>query len=184
MTCLIHLNGPPGIGKSTISALYADRHPGTLNLDIDSLQGLVGGWKEPDNHTHQVLRPVALAMAATHLHGGRDVILPQYLARLDEINAFEEVAAENAADFLEFILFDTKEGSIARFDRRRDRTLWGQHNRRAVSLLGGPTMLASMYDQLLEIGRQRRSAVVIRSEVGAIEDTYALLITGLSRTRG
>jgi MoxR-like ATPase len=32
---LVHLNGPPGIGKSTLAAVYADRHPGTLNLDVD-----------------------------------------------------------------------------------------------------------------------------------------------------
>ncbi len=70
MATLIHLNGPPGIGKSTLAALYADRHPGTLNLDIDTLHPLVGGWQDPDNHTHQVLRPVALAMASTHLGGG------------------------------------------------------------------------------------------------------------------
>jgi hypothetical protein len=39
---LVHLNGPPGIGKSTPSALYADRNPGTLNLDVDFLHRLVG----------------------------------------------------------------------------------------------------------------------------------------------
>ena len=67
VTCLILLNGPPGIGKSTLSALYTDRHPGTLNLDIDSLHRLVGGWQDPENRTHDVLRPVALVMASTHL---------------------------------------------------------------------------------------------------------------------
>ena len=71
VTSLIHLNGPPGIGKSTLSALYAERHPGTLNLDIDSLHRLVGGWQDVDNRTHDVLRPVALAMASAHLRGGR-----------------------------------------------------------------------------------------------------------------
>jgi hypothetical protein len=122
-------------------------------------------------------------MAATHLQSGRDVVVPQYLARLDEINTFEEVATGNEADFLEFILLDTKEESIARFDRRKDRTSWDRHNRRVVSLHGGPTMLASMYDQLLEIARLRRSAVIIRSEAGAIEETYALLVKALSGTR-
>jgi predicted kinase len=183
VTCLIHLNGPPGIGKSTLSALYVDRHPGALNLDVDSLHVLVGGWRDPSNQTHQVLRPIALAMAGTHLHGGRDVVLPQYFARLDEIRAFEKVAAGHGADFIEFILLDAKEESIARFDRRQDRTSWDEHNRRVVSLHGGPTMLATMYDQLLEIARLRRSAVIIRSEVGAIEETYALLIKVLSGTR-
>ena len=94
MTVLIHLNGPPGIGKSTLSALYTRRHPGTLNLDIDRLHYFVGGWQDVDNHTHEVLRPVARAMASTHLAGGRNVILPQYLARLSEIEAFENVARE------------------------------------------------------------------------------------------
>lgn len=61
------------------SALYAGRHPGTLNLDIDELHRFVGGWQDPNNHAHALLGPVALAMASTHLAGGRDVVLPQYL---------------------------------------------------------------------------------------------------------
>jgi hypothetical protein len=41
---LIHLNGPPGIGKSTIASAFADRHPGVLNLDIDRVAAMIGGW--------------------------------------------------------------------------------------------------------------------------------------------
>lgn len=180
MPRLIHLNGPPGIGKSTIAALYADRHPGTLDLDIDSLHRLVGGWRDPRHDTHRVLRPVALAMAATHLDGGRDVVLPQYLARLDAIEAFEDVATGQGADFVEVVLLDTLEESVARFDRREDRSEWDRHNRRTVALGGGPTMLARMYDELLEVARRRPSAVVVRSEPGAIEETYALLVAALT----
>jgi predicted kinase len=176
VTSLIHLNGPPGIGKSTLSAIYVERHPGTLNLDIDRLHELVGGWQDVDNHTHEVLRPVALAMASTHLGGGRNVILPQYLARLDEIDAFEKVAHDQGADFREVVLLDHKAESIARFDRRRDDSAWGKHNRRLVALQGGPVMLAAMYDQLLEISQLRPSAVVVRSELEAVEDTYAALM--------
>ncbi len=183
MTCLIHLNGPPGIGKSTVSALYADRHPGTLNLDIDRLHGLIGGWQDSENHAHEVLRPVALAMAGVHLSGGRDVILPQYLARLDQITAFENIARQNAADFLEFILLDDKDESVARFHRRPDLTAWDQHNRHIVAAQGGTAFLASMYDSLIEVARLRCSAVVIRSQAGAIEETYAQLVEALSQAR-
>ena len=175
MTCLIHLNGPPGIGKSTLAALYAHRHPGTLNLDIDSLHGLVGGWQDPDNHTHEVLRPLARAMASTHLEGGRDVILPQYLARPEEIDAFEQVACERGADFREIVLLAERTESIARFDRRVDDSAWGEHNRRIVALQGGPVFLAAMYDRLLDIVQLRPSAVIVLSEPGAIESTYAAL---------
>jgi hypothetical protein len=80
MRCLIHVNGPPGIGKSTRAALYSDRHPGTLNLDVDRLHGLVGGWRDPAQDKHTILRPVALAMTRAHLAGGRDVQLLEVAA--------------------------------------------------------------------------------------------------------
>jgi predicted kinase len=175
VTSLIHLNGPPGIGKSTLSALYAERHPGTLNLDIDSLHPLVGGWQDVDNSTHEVLRPVALAMAATHLAGGRDVILPQYLARPDQIEAFERVAHEHGADFREVVLLYDKAEAIDRFERRTDDSEWGKHNRQLVALQGGSALLAAMYDRLLEVVRLRPLAVVVRSEPEAVESTYASL---------
>jgi 2-phosphoglycerate kinase len=183
VTFLIHLNGPPGIGKSTISALYADRHPGTLNLDIDALHPLVGGWRDPDNHTHEVIRADALAMAAAHLRGGRNVVLPQYLGRLDQISRFEQVAVDGGATFLEFILLDDKEESAGRFVRRENRTEWDQNSRDFVADNGGARMLNRMYDELLAAAHERPSAVVIRSHPGAVDETYAQLVSLLDQTR-
>jgi len=178
---LIHLNGPPGIGKSTLAALYTDRHPGTLNLDIDGLHRLIGGWQDPDTNAHELLRPVALAMASTHLAGGRDVVLPQYLARLEEIERFERVARECGAGFREVVLLDDKAASIARFGSREDNSEWAQHNRQVVSTQGGPEFLAAMYDRLMEVLQLRPAAVVVRSEPKAVEATYAALLAALSR---
>ena len=95
MARLIHLNGPPGIGKSTLSALYADRHPGTLNLDVDTLHHLIGGWADQLTDTWPIVWSLVRAMAAAHLDGGRDVVLPQYLAGIDEITGFEKLAGEH-----------------------------------------------------------------------------------------
>lgn len=179
MTSLIHLNGPPGIGKSTISALYADRHPGVLNLDIDRLHPLVGGWQHHDHRTHDVLRPVALAMASTHLAGGRDVILPQYLADAAEIAAFESAARDRGAAFHEVVLLDDKAASIARFDDREDDSVWGRHNRELVAALGGADMLARLHDRLVEIVTLRPGSVIVHSTPGAIEETYAQVLEAL-----
>lgn len=181
MASLIHLNGPPGIGKSTLSALYADRHPGTLNLDIDVLHQLISGWQDPANHAHDVLRPVALAMASAHLAGGRDVVLPQYLAKMSEIERFERVAQERGANFHEVVLLDEKAAAIARFYTRQDDSAWGQHNRAAVAAQGGPVFLAAMYDQLTEVVRLRTKAVFVRTEPESVDTTYALLIEALAR---
>jgi hypothetical protein len=70
MPRLIHLNGPPGIGKSTLSALYADRHPGTLNLDVDTLHHLIGAWQDEQTDTWPAVWSLVRTMAATHLGGG------------------------------------------------------------------------------------------------------------------
>lgn len=181
MASLIHLNGPPGIGKSTLSALYADRHPGTLNLDIDLLHQFVSGWQNPATHAHDVLRPVALAMASAHLAGGRDVVVPQYLARMAEIERFQHAAQEQNANFREIVLLDEKAAAIARFHSREDDSAWDRHNRRAVAAQGGPVYLAAMYDRLIDVVQLRTRAVVVRSESGSVETTYALVIEALAR---
>lgn len=46
MSRLIHLNGPPGIGKSTLARRYVSEHPGVLNCDIDVLRTFIGGWED------------------------------------------------------------------------------------------------------------------------------------------
>src|ERR1700754_2928327 len=101
MPRLIHLNGPPGIGKSTMAQLYVDEHPGVLNLDIDQVRALIGGWRERFAETGEIVRPVAVSMAAAHLRGGRDVVMPQFLCRLIEIERFEAVARDSGAAFCE-----------------------------------------------------------------------------------
>ncbi|MDG6110369.1 AAA family ATPase [Dactylosporangium aurantiacum] len=104
MARLIHLNGPPGIGKSTLSALYADRNPGTLNLDVDAVHRLVGGWQDEDTDTWPVVWSLVRAMAKCHLEGGRDVVLPQYHAKVDEVVALETLAHRHGAGFREVVL--------------------------------------------------------------------------------
>ena len=48
-----------------------------------------------------------------------------------------------------------------------------------VELWGGSVMLASLYDQLMQILPQRSQAVVVHSEPEAIEDTYAAVVQAL-----
>ena len=170
---LIHLNGPPGIGKSTLAALWADRHPGTLNLDIDVLHPLIGGWRDPEQDTHVLARPLGRALAAAHLGGGYDVVLPQHLGRLSEVLAFERVAHEQGATFHEIVLLDDRDAAITRFDQRRDSTPWNTHNRRIVAGLGGAAFLTELYDRLLAVVEARPTAVVVRSVQDRVEETYA-----------
>jgi hypothetical protein len=92
---VLHLNGAPGIGKSTLARRWADAHPGTLLLDIDVLRTWVSGWRDDFAATGATVRPVALAMLTAYVEQGRDVVLPQLLADAAELAKFR-IAAEAA----------------------------------------------------------------------------------------
>ena len=180
MARLIHLNGPLGVGKSTLAALYADRHPGTLNLDIDLMHRLVGGWREGDGRTHDLLRPLALAMAAAHLAQGREVVLPQFLDDAAEIAAFEQVASQAGAGFREVILTGPRQDVIARFRRRTTDPDFDAYNRRLVAGLGGEAFLNARYAQLAELARRRPAAAFVAVRAGDVEGSYAALLQALA----
>lgn len=91
---LILLNGLPGVGKSTVAAAWSVRHPGTLCLDIDLVRALISG--DP-RHTAEPARALGLAMAAVHLRGGHDVVVPQLVQRPDQVARFADAAARGDA---------------------------------------------------------------------------------------
>ena len=182
MPRLIHLNGPPGIGKSTIAELYVDGHPGTLNLDIDQIRRLVGGWREDFVWAGGLVRPIALNMAATHLRQGFDVVMPQYLGQISELEKFEAVANASAAEFCEIILLDTKERSVARFNARGldAEQPWHHQVQEIVERAGGSQHLAELHDQLMSLLEARPNSIVIDSEPGQVHATFARVLAILN----
>lgn len=154
-----------------------DEHPGVLNLDIDRLRALIGGWRERFAETGEIVRPVALSMAATHLRGGRDVVMPQYLGRLSELERFETVACDSGAVFYEVVLMDGKQRSVERFNRRGENSEldWHRQVQEIVDRSGGQELLARMYDQLAVVLAARPGAIVLASVAGAIQQTYEAL---------
>lgn len=118
MPVLIHLNGAPGVGKSTVARRYAAEHPGVLNCDVDRLRCLVGGWQEDFESTGPLIRPVALAMIRAHLDGGHDVVLPQLLADEAERGRFRETALSGGHHHLHLLLQAPPGEAASRFYAR------------------------------------------------------------------
>jgi predicted kinase len=114
---VLHLNGAPAVGKSTLAARWADAHPGTLLLDIDVLRTWVSGWRGEYAATGSVIRPVALAVLAAYVGQGRDVVLPQLLADPAELARFRATAEEAGGRWVEVLL--EAEDVTARFAGRQ-----------------------------------------------------------------
>ncbi len=104
MPVLMLLNGPPGVGKSTLAARLAQDRPLTLALDVDSIKHSLGRWAETMPESGLAARRLASAMAGEHLRAGHDVIVGQYLAKTDYIVELEALAAAVGAQWVEIVL--------------------------------------------------------------------------------
>ncbi|MFD4668292.1 AAA family ATPase [Lentzea sp. NPDC058450] len=173
MPRLIHLNGPTGVGKSTLAARYAADHPLTLNLDADEIVRLVGGWQADFYGAVDLVRPLALSMAATHLAAGHDVVMPQLIMRHSERDRFAAAATSAGADYVEFVLRAPVEVAVERY---RERT---HHIDHVVEALGGERVIHESHGRIeayLTAGTE-----VIEASGGA-EQTYADLLTAMNRS--
>ena len=181
MSRLIHLNGPPGIGKSTLARRYVADHPGVLNCDIDVLRTLIGGWQDDFVGAGALVRPAALAMIGAYLASGHDVLLPQMLINPVEVDLFSACAADAGAEYVERFVMDSAAASVARFERRGVGSTdpWHDHVRAIVAANGGESELRRCHDGLSQLLLSRPSAVVIESEEGALDETYESLCSSL-----
>lgn len=183
MSRLLHLNGPPGIGKSTLARRYVADHPGVLNCDIDVLRTLIGGWESDFGGAGGLIRPAALAMIEAYLADGHDVVLPQMLTDPSELARFEASATAAGATFVERFLMDTSTSSVARFHRRggEGHDPWHDQVRSIVAANGGDEALARSHEALERLLPQRPAAVVVESAEGEVEATYAALLESLGQ---
>ena len=98
---LILINGLPGSGKSALGRRYIDDHQLALGLDIDVIRSMLGQSLEDSTISGLAARDLARAMALTHLQAGHDVVVCQFLGRLEFVEVLDQLAAATGVPFVE-----------------------------------------------------------------------------------
>ena len=181
MPRLILLNGPPASGKSTLAQRYVEAHPMSLNLDIDVLRGLLGGWAGDPEKAGFVARSFALAMATQQLGTGHDVIVPQFLGQVTFIDQLAAVAADADVRFAEVALWLERSAAIAAFSERSAAPTTQSHVDASALVDDSPRSdpVGAMYDEFAAVVESRPETVVVDVVRGDIETTFQALCEAL-----
>jgi predicted kinase len=176
MPTLIHVNGPPGVGKSTLAQLYVDDHPGALNLEIDTVASLLGGWRDDFYGVLAAARNLALAMAESHLRAGWDVVMPQLETSVDEAGRFQLVAERVGACYLEIVLSVEPAEQIERFAAKTPYTEISAHIGSVVAAEGGDELLGRVHGELDSYLVRRPSTARLETTGAGVRESYARML--------
>ena len=177
MATLIHLNGPSGVGKSTLAQRYVDEHQGVLNLDIDRVVAMIGGWRDDFGAALAPARRLATAMAETHLRTGFDVVMPQLVTSVDEAVGFEAAAARAGARYLEIALVVDPDEQVTRFRARATHNPVEEHIQQYVDAKGGDLLLRRIHRHFTEYLGRRPLARRVETSGRSADSSYAAVLS-------
>jgi predicted kinase len=172
MSVLLHLNGAPGVGKSTIAERLVASRPGWLNCDIDILRTLIGGWKDNFAAAGAQIRPVAREMMAAQLATGRGVVLPQLIMQDRELAQFKSLATVCGVPYVHVFIGASDAELAMRWQRRNEGSPWAATSQRILRELGGTDAVLVAGGLARELAVVDR-AVFIRSDRGRIDEAVA-----------
>jgi len=176
---LLLLNGPAGIGKSTLGRRLAADRPLTLCLDVDLVRAMLGRWQEWPQDSGALARDLAVVMVQRHLTAGHDVVVPQAVGRPAFVERLEGVALVIGASFRHVLLTEDRERAVTRFEARSSAPGRSEQHAAAAGMSGGRQGLLELYDAVHAVAATRPGVLVVPSAEGDLDGTYRRLVRAL-----
>jgi predicted kinase len=174
---LVLLNGAPGAGKTSLARRLVVEHPLALLVDIDGLRTQLGQW-DSRAESRGIARMLALALSEAHLSAGHDVVIPQYVGRLEFVEQLASLAHRCGAEFLEVVLVTDANVAMERFRARRaeHESSGTAHPEVDVSDADIDRVVLEAIDQLEGICDRRPDTRRVPANSN-LEETYTALLT-------
>lgn len=158
---LILINGPSGIGKSTISARLAAEMPNTIVIDIDELRRSIPNYKENRKESLRLSYEHAKEKIIEQLISGGSVIVDKAILDSAILDSYIEEGRRHGAEVHEFFLFTDKQSLQQRADER---------GYKPGSLLTRERV-GEMWEEANKLRQERTGAMVIDTTSLDLEET-------------
>ena len=106
---LIILNGPAGVGKSTIASKIQSYMPEIEVISIDNLRRTMPNYRNNRQESLRLSYAYAEDYMKKYFNSGKTVIIDKCITQSEILDRFIDIADKYGAKALEFILFAEKE---------------------------------------------------------------------------
>jgi predicted kinase len=148
---LIILNGPSGVGKSTIALRLQQELPSSALIDVDELRRAIPDYRERRKESLMLAYEKTAEAIEDHLRNGQNVIIDKAISGADILDSFIEIGKRYDAEIYEILLFADKETIQKRADER---------GYRPGSLLTREKV-GELWDKADALRKERSSAILI-----------------------
>jgi predicted kinase len=167
---LIIINGPSGVGKSTIAARLHKELQASILIDVDELRREIPEYRERREESLRLAYERTADIIEQELKEGHDIIIDKAISYSDTLDAFIDRGKKCGAEIYDFLLFADKATVQLRA---------GDRGYKPGSLLT-PEKVGELWEKANALRKERTAVIVIDTAELNIDEVYEQIRTYLN----